>query len=122
MGKIVLGVIVGFIVWTVLWLGGNALLAAISPGLAFVEGKEITGSALVVGLVRSIVASLLSGFAAVLISKEIGKTTLYLGILLLLVGIFFQYMAWNLMPVWYHFLFLFLLIPVTIFGGKLKKS
>ncbi len=122
MARIILAIVSGFIVWTILWLGSNALLTAIAPNLAFAEGTEITTGALLIGLFRSFAASIVSGLTAVLISKEFSKTTLCLGILLLLTGIFFQYSAWNLMPLWYHIPFLLLLIPMTIWGGKLRKA
>ena len=49
-------------------------------------------------------------------------TTLILGILLLIVGVLVQAMVWNLLPIWYHLIFLILLIPATIAGGKLVKT
>jgi hypothetical protein len=42
--------------------------------------------------------------------------------LLFLFGLMVQIVAWRYIPIWYHFLFLFLLIPVTIAGGKLRKA
>lgn len=123
MGKIILGVIVGFIVWTIIWLLVDPIMRVFAPDI--VPNKDLTNiqtTFLIILIIASVICSIAAGFAAVLISKEQSKTTLYLGILLLLVGILFEVMAWNLLPVWYHISFLVLLIPMTILGGKLRKS
>ncbi len=133
MGKIILGVIVGFIVWSILWVGTHLLLAALSPGwygridsqfqgdVAKGVVSTVDSTVLILSLVRSIIFSIVSGYIAVLISREISKTTLILGVLLLLVGLLTQIAYWNYMPLWYHIPFLLLLIPMTVLGGKLKK-
>jgi len=122
--RIILGVIVGFIVWSVVFVGGEALLRAIAPGV--VAPPEVTYfdtvSVLLGYLVRSMIASILAGLTAVLVSAENSKTPLILGIVLLAVGIMVQMAAWSVLPVWYHLVFLALLIPMTILGGKLKKT
>jgi hypothetical protein len=134
MGRIILGVIAGFFVWMVLWGGSDTILKAVSPdwwgkNLKQMEDMLYTGQSfktdstiLIITLFRSIVCSIIAGFTAALVAKENAKSTLILGILLLAVGIFVQWIYWNIAPLWYHFLFLFLLIPVTILGGKLKKQ
>ncbi|MGB7207623.1 MAG: hypothetical protein WBD27_03080 [Pyrinomonadaceae bacterium] len=134
MVRIVLGVIVGFIAWSILWLGSDQVLRSASPGwygaheLRF-EGAKINETPfvadtmmLILHLVRSVIISFMSGFLAAIVANESKKTTLVLGILLLAFGIFVQLDVWKFIPVWYHFLFLFLLIPMTMMGGKLKRS
>jgi hypothetical protein len=133
MVRIILGVIVGFIVWSVLWVGSDALIAALSPGW---YGKSLTDfqtavdnktpytvdtTILIISLIRSVIFSIISGFAAAWIARENSKTTLALGVLLLLFGIFIQSVYWSYIPLWYHLIFLILLIPMVIWGGKLKK-
>ncbi|MEZ5344851.1 MAG: hypothetical protein R2681_04760 [Pyrinomonadaceae bacterium] len=123
MGKIILGVIVGFVVWTVVFIGGEAVIRAIAPGAvapADVTYFDSTGI-LLSYLLRSVIASILAGLSAVLVAAEGSKTPLILGVVLLLVGIMVQASAWSVLPVWYHLVFLILLIPMTILGGKLKK-
>jgi hypothetical protein len=131
--RIILGVVAGFIVWMVLWGGSDTILKAVSPdwwgkNLKQMEDMLYTGQSfktdstiLIITLIRSVICSIIAGFVAALVAKENTKSTLILGILLLAVGIFVQWIYWNIAPLWYHFLFLFLLIPVTIMGGKLKK-
>lgn len=132
--RIILGAIIGFIVWSILWVGSDALFSAISPGWygghhaeleAAVNNKTAfmsDSTILIIGLVRSVIFSIVAGFIAALIAGENSKSTLACGVLLLLFGIFIQSIFWNYAPLWYHILFLLLLIPMTILGGKLKKA
>lgn len=132
--RIILSVIVGFILWSILWVGSDALLSLISPGWwgkqslefrAAVENKtpySLDSIVLILLLVKSVITSVISGFVTAIIAGENSKSTLVLGILLVLFGIFIQSMHWNYMPLWYHIPFLLLLIPMTIMGGKLRKS
>ena len=76
---------------------------------------------LILGLIRSVIFSVISGFIAASIARENTKSTVGLGILLLLFGIFIQSIFWNYVPLWYHIPFLLQLIPMTILGGKLRK-
>ncbi len=119
--RIISGVVVGFIVWTIIRLRGNDLAITIEPGMApNADFSNVPTSFVIILLVLSLISSLAAGFVAVLISREHFKTTLILGGLLLLVGIFFQAMAWSILPLWYHLLFLISLIPMTILGGRLR--
>jgi len=132
--RIVLGAIAGFVLWSILWVGGDAILSAISPGWwgktslefrAAVENKtpySLDSIVLIMLLVKSVVISVISGFVTATIARENAKSTLLLGILLVLFGIFIQSMYWNYMPLWYHLPFLLLLIPMAMLSGKLKKN
>src|SRR5215204_5200717 len=133
MVRIILAVIAGFIVWSVLWVGVDALFSLISPDWgktsaefrAAVENKtpyQLSSTVLTALLVKSVIISIISGFVAAAIARESVKTPLALGILLLIFGIFIQAAYWNYMPLWYHIPFLILLIPMMLLGGKLKKQ
>ena len=134
MVRIILGVVVGFIAWSILWLGSDQVLRSVSPGwygahAAQFDTAEFSDppfvantSILILDLVRSVIISLMSGFLAVFVANEAKKTTIVLGVLLLAFGLYVQLSVWKYVPIWYHFLFLFLLIPMTIIGGKLKKT
>ncbi len=134
MVKIILGVIAGFIVWSIIWVGMDALLSAISPGWFgrifnefqnAVDRNEPFTSPVSVSIYlvfQSVLCSLIAGFTAALIAKENRKSTLVLGVLLLITGIFVEAANWNYFPIWYHVLFLLLLIPATVLGGKLKRE
>jgi len=121
--RIILGVIIGFIVWTSIRLGGNDIVIKIAPSIApNADFSSVPTSFVIILFVLGLISSLTAGFIAVLISREQSKTTLILGGLLLLVGIFFQAMAWNILPLWYHLLFLISLIPMTILGGRIRNE
>ena len=123
MWKIALGVIVGFLVWSILWVGFDALLRAVLTSYdESVKAMTFSSLMLILLLVLSAVVSTISGFIAALISKENSKSPLILGILLLIVGVIVQMGVWDKIPLWYHLTFWILLIPMTILGGKLKKS
>ena len=121
--KLILGVIAGFIVWSLIFVGGEAVVRAIVPGAVAPADATYVGSiGILLGyLMRSIIASVLAGFTAALIAGENAKSTLILGVVLLAVGSMVQVGAWNMLPAWYHIVFLVLLIPMTIVGGKLKN-
>ena len=134
MVRIILGIVVGFIVWSILWVGSDQVLISVSRGWygahqfefekALFNQTPFTAdiTILIMHLIRSVIISLMAGFIAAFIANENKKTNLILGVFLLAFGLFIQIMAWNYLSIWYHFLFLFLLIPVTIAGGKLRKS
>jgi hypothetical protein len=82
----------------------------------------VDSTILIMHLVREVIITLIAGFIAALVARENSRSTLGLGILLLLVGILVEATAWNYLPIWYHLVFLVLLIPVTISGGKLRKT
>lgn len=112
--KIALPVVAGFLVWSALWVGGNAVLwkdaSADTTSLAF-------------ALVRSVVCSLLAGLVAAKMAGVLKPLALkVLAGLLLVVGIAVQAGVWDQLPVWYHLVFLALLWPMTLFGGKLAKT
>lgn len=132
--KIVLGVIAGFVAWSVIWVGSDQVLMMASPnwygahqlGFEFAMG---TGSPftpdstiLMMHLVRAAVVSIMSGFLAAFVAGENRITPLALGIILLIVGVGVEAYAWNYLPIWYHVVFLLLLVPMTVLGGKLKTA
>jgi hypothetical protein len=133
MVRTILGVIAGFVVWTIVWVGSEATLAAwwgeykthsLEAEKALVNGTSLdTGPVIaLVNLIRSFVTSILAGYMAALVAGEYRRTTMALGIILLLVGVGVEYMFWNLAPAWYHILFVLFLLPMTILGGRLRRS
>lgn len=123
MGKTVLAVIAGFILWSILWVGSDALLVSLSPSW-YGEGlKHFSQMILAFSLLRSIGCSLIAGYLA---GKMVGHfklaPPLALGLLLLAFGLFVQSQYWHLIPLWYHLAFLSLLIPFTLLGARLAKG
>ncbi len=121
--KTILGVVAGFLVWSILWVGIDAVLKGVWTDYnRSVEAMSFSAAQLVVPLILSAVCSIIAGFVAALTAKENSKSPLILGILLLVVGIFVQIAVWDKIPLWYHLTFWILLIPMTIFGGKLRRN
>ena len=132
MGKIILGVVAGVVVWSILWVGSDLVLMTISLDWYGKHQTDLEAAAnnktlfmsdslvLIIALIRSMIFSIVSGYLAASIARENIKSTLGLGILLLLFGIYIQSIFWNNAPLWYHIPFLALLIPMTILGGKIR--
>ncbi|MEZ5427621.1 MAG: hypothetical protein R2747_15230 [Pyrinomonadaceae bacterium] len=134
MGRIILGAAAGFIVWSVLWIVSNELLAVFFPvwygarisgyqeslttGAPFILDADI----LIVSLLRGALCSVLAGYLSVSVARKRVEAAYLLGLLLLLVGILMHALTWEHLPLWYHFLFWFMLIPMTVLGGKLRSD
>lgn len=133
MVRIILGVIVGFFAWAVVWFGSERLLSAVwadfgSHQAAFQEAIEHGGpftpdpSKLLIHIVLASIVSAIAGFLAALIAGESKRAPLILGFLLLAVGLMKAGMSWPYVPIWYHALFTIVLLPMTVMGGKLKTQ
>ncbi len=134
MVRIIIGVIVGFILWSILWVGSEKVLSAIWPEwygahqIAF-EAVVANGGTymaettiLLMNIVRGSIISVISGFLAALIARENKRSPLILGFLLVAFGLLIVIMTWSYIPIWYHVIFTALLIPMTILGGRLRKT
>lgn len=120
--KIILGIVAGFFVWSILWVGVDALLKAVWADYnVSVEAMNFSAAMLIMPLVLSAICSIIAGFVAALVAKENLISPLILGVLLLIVGILVQMGVWDKIPLWYHLAFWILLIPMTVFGGKLNR-
>ncbi|HSK71388.1 MAG TPA: hypothetical protein VK892_06810, partial [Pyrinomonadaceae bacterium] len=103
MVRLILGVIVGFVVWSILWVGGDAILGAVwTSYYESATAMSFSSAMLFVPLILSIICSVISGYIAALIAKEAFLSTLILGVLLLIVGIFVQMSIWDKIQLWYH--------------------
>lgn len=116
-------VLLGFVVWSVIWLGGNALLVELHvlPGGA--DTPIQAAAPLLVLLACAVLATLAAGYAAGMSSPSGSRrTALILGVVLVVVGVAVQSQFWHLMPLWYHVAFLALLLPVCLLGTKLRRT
>ena len=119
----VLSVLAGFVVWTALWLASNAAVAAAVPGAFAEDGSTDSAGILVLFLVFSVVFSVVAGYLCVQLARERPlRLAVILGGLLLAVGIFVQIQFWDVMPLWYHFFFLALLIPGVLVGARMRRG
>lgn len=121
--RTVLGITVGFFVWSILWVGFDALLRAIWTNYnESAKAMTFSSAMLIVPLVLTALVSIVSGFVAASVSRENSKVPLILGILLLIVGIFVQLNVWDKIPLWYNLAFWILLVPMTVLGGRMRDE
>ena len=133
MVRIVLGVIAGFFAWMLAWVGSEKILSAIWPEVgthqrafqaAIENGGPFTADTgvLLTHIVLGSIVSVMSGFLAALIAGKNQRAPVFLGFLLLAVGVLKAVMSWPYVPIWYHLVFTALLLPMAIMGGKLKNT
>lgn len=122
-GRVALGVIAGAVLWAVLWVGGTGAARAAMPELLDPAQRLDHVGALLGFIAYSVVLSVAAGYVAAAVAKVSPMRAVWiLAVLQLLVGIGVEASYWNFMPVWYHLVFLALLIPATVFGGRLKAA
>jgi hypothetical protein len=122
MGRTIGAVVVGVVLWGVLWNGGNAALGA--AGIIAV-GEPVSSVPVLLGLiVYSGLLSVLAGFVAATIKGGPDAMTAVRALAgtNLLIGIVVEVMYWSLMPAWYHIVFLALVVPMTMIGGRMKDG
>ncbi|MEQ1605472.1 MAG: hypothetical protein ABL999_11455 [Pyrinomonadaceae bacterium] len=128
--RIVLGVIGGFIAWLIMWVGSEKIISAIWPAFgvrqqafedAIKNGGPFTGETgpLLTHIVMGSIVSVIAGSLAAAIGGENSRAPLFVGILLLLMGVMKAVMSWQYVPLWYHVVFTAILLPMAIVGGKL---
>jgi hypothetical protein len=134
MVRIILGAIAGFFAWSIVWVGSEKILSVIWPQwygahqvafeAAIANGGQFTPDTtiLLMNIVRGSIVSAMSGFLAAVIAGENKRSPLILGVLLLAFDLLIVVLSWRLVPLWYGIIFTALLIPMTIIGGRLKKT
>ncbi len=108
--------------WTIIWLVGNSTLRTV--GVLPKDTSARIDSAVALGTLIgiSVVCSIAAGAVAMVISRGPSKyPSLILGLLLLLTGVAVEWSVFALMPIWYHIVFLALLIPIVLVGARLVK-
>jgi len=120
-GRMILAVLAGAVVWATLWVGGTQVLQSAFPSLLAMR-QPVTNAGALIGLILySAALSVLAGYVtAAVASRDPMPAVKALAILQLLLGIGFEVSAWSLTPVWYHLVFLALIVPATIYGGRLR--
>lgn len=131
--RIVLGAIAGFFVWMILWFGAETLISALWPAFgahqaafqaAIENGSPFApdSTILLIHCVLAAIVSVIAGFLAALVAGEPNRTPVILGFLLLALGLLKAAMSWQLVPVWYHFLFAAILLIAPIIGGRARTA
>ena len=123
MGRRILAIVGGFVAWTIGWLGFNSIISMALPEQFNADGTTDSVAMFVVFLIASAVISVLGGWVvSVILKRQDRNAALILGVVLLAVGLLVQIGFWAAFPVWYHLLFLGLLIPATLYGHTLYKE
>lgn len=125
MGRSILAVVVGFVVWSVVWVGAGVVAVPLVFGaenVANEEGRFVHTGALATLVVLSVVCSLVAGAVCGLIAKRGTPAPAWLAGLLLAVGVTLEGMSWGLAPAWYHIAFLVLLVPATLAGAAIVRK
>ncbi len=122
MGRRIVAVVAVALVWGVLWVVGNQILLSRLPDVAQDLAAISDHTGVLLGLiVWSVVLSLLAGYVtAAVASVDRMKAVWALAIVQLAIGVFAQASSWELMPIWYHLIFLGLIVPATLYGGRLR--
>jgi hypothetical protein len=118
--------VIGFVIWTAVWLTGNAGL-----GLVFSADQESfeAGGTLesVPYLAGALLLAAVSSFTAGYFCSRLGRARrrnalIWMVALLLIVGCAVQASVWNRMPLWYHAAFLLSIAPLCFFGARRGKT
>jgi hypothetical protein len=120
-GRVVLAVVTGVVLWGLLWNVGTLGTQRLLPALA-APGEPITHAGVLLGFIAySVVLSVLAGWVAAGVAGEGGRiAVLALALVNLVIGIGVEVSYWALMPAWYHVIFLALVVPATLYGGRLR--
>ena len=123
MGRLIAAVAVGFILWSVLWIGAGWVVTNAFPD-SFSDGDQVTDNVVVLLLliVVSFGISIIAGWTTGWLARASAeKAPWVLGLVLLAVGIWVESATWSQTPIWYHVFFLALLVPGVLIGARLTK-
>ncbi len=123
MFRSIVSVAAGATLWGVLWVSGNAGLAAAFPAIIEQGEPMFHVPMLLTYIAWSVVLSIAAGYLTALVAKRSAfQHTLALGILQLGIGVPTEISYWELLPVWYHLVFLTLLVPGNLVGGWMRVT
>lgn len=120
--RIILGVIGGLIAWTVVVTVCDIAMRKLWLDYALVEKSlAFTLPMMIARLSESAVSSVVSGFAAALVSRERIKSPLATGVVILAMFVPVHIPIWHKFPVWYHLTFFASLPLLSVVGGLLRR-
>ena len=121
MRRAIVAVVVAWVLWSILWVGMNTGAQALLPGLVDPSRRLDHPGVLSFYVVWSVVASVSAGYICASIGKTFAMKAVWtLAIVQLLIGIAIEASLWEMVPVWYHLVFLALLVPAPVWGGRLS--
>lgn len=123
MMRSVVAVLAGTALWSVLWIGFGLGMQAAFPET--IQPDRYLGHlpTLLGYLAASTAFSVIAGYVTALAAgkRPVGHAVAA-GIVLVVLGIGFEASYWNLLPVWYHLVFLALLLPGNVVGGIMRAN
>ena len=121
--KVVLAVLAGVVLWGVLWNVGTLGSQRALPELA-APGEPVTHAGLLLAWIAySVALSVLAGWVAAALAGERAAAAVWgLALVNLAIGIAVEVAYWGLFPAWYHVVFLALVVPATLAGGRLRTA
>ena len=120
-GRLILAVLAGAAVWAVLWNLGTLGAQAALPETLQSEQPLTHAGVLMAYIGYSVALSVLAGFVTARAAGTAPVPSVWtLAILQLGLGLFFEISFWSMTPVWYHLVFLALIVPATVYGGTLR--
>ena len=123
MGRAIAAVVTAEVLWTVLWLSFTMVAQSAFPDVVDPERPLTHTGALLAYLAYSVVISVAAGYVAALVrGGDPMRTVWVFAWIQLAIGIGFEASYWEMTPVWYHLVFLALLVPATVFGGRLRAN
>ena len=121
--KIVLGVLIGFVVWFVVATVGNLIIRGMVPGYTEAEpATRFTLPMLFARLGLGAVSSVAAGLVCALSVRSAPSAVVFFAVALVLFFIPVHYSLWVPFPLWYHAAFLLSLAPLVWFGAKLSRA
>ena len=121
MGKHIVGVVAGLMVWFVAAVAAGVLLRWLWPDYVAASGDM--SFTLPMKLTRLSIGALAT-FAAGAVTARIGRSSrmaVVTGVLLLLIFIPEHISLWDKFPIWYHLTFLTSLVPLAVVGGRIAN-
>lgn len=123
MGRAIAAIVVAEVLWTVLWIGFTLGAQAAFPEVIDPEQPLTHAGALLVYVAYSVVISSLAGYVAAAVRGGNAMRTVWIfAWIQLAIGIGFEVSYWSMTPVWYHLVFLALLVPATVLGGRFRSG
>ena len=121
--KIVLGVLVGLVVWFVVATFGNFAIRGLVAGYAEAEpAMRFTLPMLLARLGLGAVSSVAAGFACAALLRSVPVAVKFLAGLLVIFFVPVHYSLWTQFPLWYHAVFLVSLAPLALLGARLART
>ena len=119
----ILAVATAVVVWGVLSVLTGMGLAGAMPA-SFDESGITEVPALLVLLIAifSLLSVLAGWLCATIAAHSLMKHVWVLALIQLGIGIFVQTSVWDQMPLWYHLIFLALVVPMHLVGGRIRAG